>query len=466
MSGHPRGVEAESVGARIRELRKAGNLSQNDLAGEDLSPSYISLLEAGRRIPSPAAARLLAERLGVSAEYLMTGQEAEDERQLKVELAFLRLAIEQGDHGGALARATALAGRVQGGSPLKDEFDFLSAKAHEGAGQLEEACRLLEPLAVKARDGKTHVTLAPVHMLLASSYLEAGDVARAAEVAEAGITAAQRLGWLTDPEVARLAATAVWAYLERGDALYASLRAEELLKALGEGGHPASRGSLMWNAALAQHARGNHDLALGLLERAAALLGEGHEGRDLPRAALARGWLLLRTPEPDVEAALGLLNSALERLLGLGSSTDIATCETEIARAQLFRGSPEEAQAWSERALRRLGPKHRLEAADASAVQAEALLAQGETEAARESLEQARRHLLLVPSSRDAGLAWARLAEALHRQGHYKASSEAALEALATAGLRTRWDAWAAARQPVRPPTGRFGASRSIETAH
>lgn len=210
----------------------------------------------------------------------------------------------------------------------------------------------------------------------------------------------------------------------------------------------------MWNAALAQHARGRHQTALALLNRASALLGEGHDGRDLPRAALAKAWLMLRASTPDVDGALRLLRDARSRLEVLGSPTDLATCETEMARAYLFSGGPEQAKTYAEAALSRLGPAHRLQAADAAAVRGQALVALGREDDVKEALDIVRRHLLEVPLNRDSAPAWAGLAVALRNHGDDAGACDAAMQAMAAAGLRTMWHAWGASpqRQPSRPP--------------
>jgi len=63
----------ETVGQRLRRLRIEGHFSQRDLAGPGVSYAYISRIEADARRPSVKALRLLAEKLGVSVEYLETG---------------------------------------------------------------------------------------------------------------------------------------------------------------------------------------------------------------------------------------------------------------------------------------------------------------------------------------------------------------------------------------------------------
>lgn len=65
-----------SIGARLRERRLALGLSQRDLGSPGISYAYISRIEAGVRQPSVKALRKIAPRLGVSVEWLETGEES------------------------------------------------------------------------------------------------------------------------------------------------------------------------------------------------------------------------------------------------------------------------------------------------------------------------------------------------------------------------------------------------------
>ena len=56
---------------RLRTARLAANLTQQELAGETFSKSYISAVEQGRMIPSIPSLSVLAERLGVAISYLL-----------------------------------------------------------------------------------------------------------------------------------------------------------------------------------------------------------------------------------------------------------------------------------------------------------------------------------------------------------------------------------------------------------
>lgn len=62
---------------RIKALRLMKGLSQRDLAAPGVSYAYISRIEAGTRHPSTKALRRLADKLGVSPNYLEFGNEVD-----------------------------------------------------------------------------------------------------------------------------------------------------------------------------------------------------------------------------------------------------------------------------------------------------------------------------------------------------------------------------------------------------
>lgn len=69
------------LGARIAALRRQAGLSQAQLAAIlKISPSAMGMYEQGRREPSVQILVALAEALGVSTDYLLTGKPAPEER--------------------------------------------------------------------------------------------------------------------------------------------------------------------------------------------------------------------------------------------------------------------------------------------------------------------------------------------------------------------------------------------------
>jgi transcriptional regulator with XRE-family HTH domain len=69
-----RALERETIGTRLRRLRTEAGLSQRELAEPGVSYAYISRVENGQRRPSTRALRLLAPKLGITADELEFGE--------------------------------------------------------------------------------------------------------------------------------------------------------------------------------------------------------------------------------------------------------------------------------------------------------------------------------------------------------------------------------------------------------
>src|SRR5437870_4436384 len=94
----------ETIGQRIRRLRLERGLSQRELAEPGISYAYLSRIEAGQRAPSLKALRIVARKLGVTAEHLETGASVSiaTARELRATEAELGLRVDE-DPGGAEA---------------------------------------------------------------------------------------------------------------------------------------------------------------------------------------------------------------------------------------------------------------------------------------------------------------------------------------------------------------------------
>src|SRR5436190_1809946 len=93
----PEDPQAETIGARLRRLRLDRAFSQRDLSSPGVSYAYISRIEAGARTPSVKALRMLAKKLGVSVEYLETGQDLRDSEQRELRLLDAELELRLAD---------------------------------------------------------------------------------------------------------------------------------------------------------------------------------------------------------------------------------------------------------------------------------------------------------------------------------------------------------------------------------
>ena len=96
------------LGERLRQRRLAAGLSQGALAGPDLSPSYVSLLEAGKRTPTVEVIASLAERLGCSVLYLLEGVDPAQHEKSRLTVEYAELAIRNGEASDALSELDTL----------------------------------------------------------------------------------------------------------------------------------------------------------------------------------------------------------------------------------------------------------------------------------------------------------------------------------------------------------------------
>ncbi|WP_263730225.1 helix-turn-helix domain-containing protein [Cellulomonas sp. SG140] len=436
-----------TIADRVREARLAAGLSQTALAGNAFSPSYISLIESGHREPTDAALTVLAERLGSTLEYLKHGEEGPNEARIRLELSYARLDVTTGDTEAARRRLEALDLAVVTPT-LRVEVLSELARTHELLGDLEAAVEILEPLHADERARGHHLEAAKLANALVVSYLEGGDLHRSVEVGEAALEDLVQQDLVGTDEHLRLGSTVLWSYVERGDLLFATHRAAELIQLAESLGSPRGRGSVYWNAALVAEERRDYALAQQYTERALALLSEGEPDRDLPRLRLNYAWLLLRSDPPEPAAALQHIQGAARDLEVLGSTVELAAMDVETARAHLLLGDPELAEERARHAIERLGSAPRLESAVAHLALGDALHALGRTEEAAGAYQWAADVLGMMSASRQSAAAWRDLGDRYRAHGESAAAAQAYDRALAEAGFRSSvpvggWQVWA-----------------------
>ena len=129
------------LGQRVRALRVARGMSQADLAGDDFTKGFISLLETGRTRMSLRAAEIFARRLGVTASDLV--RTSEPSMSATLELALTRAEGELGagrpDSALELVESAAPRGVQQSGRILR-----LRGRALAKMGRKREALKLLD----------------------------------------------------------------------------------------------------------------------------------------------------------------------------------------------------------------------------------------------------------------------------------------------------------------------------------
>jgi tetratricopeptide (TPR) repeat protein len=424
-----------SLGDRIKQLRHAAGLSQEELGAGLVTGSYISLIEAGKRAPVPEVLVGLAQRLGTTTEYLLTGDSEHAHQEDQLRLKFAELALTHGDADEAYEGFLALADRPR--PELRRAALWGLARAAELRGSHREAATILEQLLGPARASEPGAPpLIRVHMARCRVYREAGDLTRSVEVGERALAEIEKLGLAGTEDEIKLASTLVAAYWGRGDLLSAEVLAGQVIERAERLDSREALGSALWNACLVAEARGEMTLALSLAERTIALIAEGPSPTALAGMRVTYGWLLLRCDPPrlgDAEEQLRRAHATLADSSGKGP--DMQCCDTELARAAMLRGDLETALQFADHAL-----GMDLDAfpnQDALFVRGLVLTRMGRTEEGLAAVEGAARHLEGIGSQLRAARAWREYAETLLQFGDRDGAVSALVRAADCAGIRS-----------------------------
>lgn len=391
-------------------------MTQRELAGTRLSFSYVSLLEAGKRSPTPETIRILAEALTCDVHELMEPDDAE--QSLILVLAQADLALETGQVLGALERYE----RVLAGAPERSDLlrraRMGQAEALQRTGRLTEAAQAYERCVRLGEMDPANEASLQAYVGWCACLSELGELVRAAEVGKTALaefdTAQARESELS----IRLVATVAGIWYELGDLREAERILDDGLERASRVRSPSARGAILWNASLVAYERGRFQQAVELSEEALRTFRGSNISRYLGMLLGLRGYLLLRCQPPRVDEAFDSLNEALDSLAETADPVDKAYVLTELCYAYVARGETAEAIRSAQEARRLLGPIARLEFARATTALAVALSADGAREEVRVLLTEAATILEGVGATRHAARSWIELAHVLSDSGN------------------------------------------------
>ena len=133
----------ESIGSRIRDLRKARNLTQADFVGPGVSNGYLSLIEKGLRNPSQKALQRIANILGISVSELVSPHVLTLSTGERAAIDLLWTLFELGDFN----QFEKLVAELSPNARNSLSFQILEIKADAEKGNLYSAYSKLEGLA-------------------------------------------------------------------------------------------------------------------------------------------------------------------------------------------------------------------------------------------------------------------------------------------------------------------------------
>lgn len=310
---------------------------------------------------SPQFWTRVAEVLGVSPQWLLTGVDAGE-----FELAEAKMALHDGDRLAGLAKARTLHAATGASRTLRSQAGSTLAAALIEEGRYDEAVEVLLDLL----DGDD----LPVPMELETrgrlirALLECGDVAGATLQGQASVERAVELGVADTPIGVRLQVTLAAALIEAESWELAA----HLLNRVRDSAALAGVGyAVWWNLALLARDRGDLGQAIHYANTALAEL-DGDAADDRFRLLVLWAAIAMALPEADHAQIKGILEQSLQVASAQGNAVDQGYAHTQLARLELNAGHTEQAIQHAEQAVAQLGghplPQLRAQTALASAL--------------------------------------------------------------------------------------------------
>jgi tetratricopeptide (TPR) repeat protein len=338
------------LGERVRELRLRAGLTKTALAKPEYTVSYVSLIESGRRKPSPKAIEHLSRRLMVTPEYLATGIPEGVQESLRYKMEEARHLLREHQEGEAertvrAVRARAgeygLAGLRALASADLGEILLQTGRVREAIDAYEEA---LADEALSERDRGMAVAA------LGRAYRAVGDLTYAVELIESYLTKGARPP-LDPTTIAELQTVLVSVYFERGDVFRAERAAGRALTAAALDVPAETRARTYWDASRVMAEQRRWDEALEYAARARLIMEEGDDQRRVGRLHNAYAFICLDAEPPRTAEAADHLDKAESLLLSAGATTELAYVLSERSRLALLEGNPDQALVDADRAL-------------------------------------------------------------------------------------------------------------------
>ena len=329
----------ETIGQRLRRVRRERGLSQAELSGDGVSTSYVSYLERDRRVASHKALRVLGNRLGVSAEYLETGETTTGrdtsllDAELELRLGSVEAAVPRFEE--ALERALAL-GDTQTATRAVSGLILSAAALGDHAGAVER----FERAPAASRPG---VAIRPaLYATVARSLAALGRTTEAISLLQASLEEITASDIVDDALYVRFAVDLSYAHSDCGDLSAAhQILADAIQRADGLS-DPYSRIRLYWSLGRLSDIDGSPEVAATYFKRAITLLEGTEDHFYLASAHEALACALLDQSDPD--AALQHLDVAEELYRRSGAPAHITSLTVERARHAVDVGELERAK--------------------------------------------------------------------------------------------------------------------------
>lgn len=402
---------------RLREARERAGLSQRRLAFPGCSPAYVSLVEAGARIPSVQVLAQLAARLGVSESWLATGREqrcAEHLRDAEIALRLDEVAEAERLFSEALDEAEDQPSRSQA-------LEGLAAVALR-TGEPKRSVDLAEDaLAVAGDAPEDRPTLAEG---LARAYAALGELPSAIAVLERCVER-----YRADPvQYVRFSTLLGAALTDSGNFAEAERVIGSAIARGREIADPYTRARLYWSESRLLQQQGSNRAAEQYARKTLETLRATEDEYAIAHILQTLAHINIDLGRPG--EALDLLREGWPKIASVGTPLEIAQYQIEEARALSALGEHHQAAALAMELTRSLGETHPVDAGRAYLLLAESVAAVGDKDRAVEMYELAIERLEAGPPSRYVVKAYKDLAVLRRARGDVEEALELLFRAL------------------------------------
>jgi tetratricopeptide (TPR) repeat protein len=422
-ASRPQSRPVSTLGARLRQLRVSAGLTQSELAGDRCSKEYLSQIERGKTRPTGEMLAWIADRLGVDAAFLETGQSSAEYAESEAAVARAEAAVE----GQRFEEARdALAGlRFSPDAPDLELRALLAdgwIKSYFGE-QREALQSLVRARELSELDVFTDVERADVLYRMGVIRYMLSSINSAIGLLTEAFDLATRSGLPCD----RLRSHILeWrSRCSRRQRDFEAAREDiELALELAEGlDDTLTVAHVTFQASIVAE-RGGHWLRARSLAERAKELYEAHGDRiNLGRMLNNLGGLNYLLGKPD--DAVGHLKQAFAIALETGSDADAAQAVSSLAQVHLGSSEYELAEQQARHALELLDGRDDFidEIGNAQIVLGRSLLEQGRLDEAETVFDDAEASLTQLSSASHAAVAWTAQGDLASRRGDVQAAA-------------------------------------------
>jgi len=339
------------LGTRLRQLRQSRGLTQEQLAGRELTKSFISLLEREKASPSVETLGLLARRLGTSVDALLGSQDRLPEQ---VATGLLHLSMDalrkhNVPHAKELLGAVGMLTRTYRLEESDRELVLQWAQVALEERDFTTASALATEARTRAEQARDLWRMGRALLVLGTAALQRRDIPAARKHLEGSLEALRRAKASRDPARVEALTHLGSALVYAGDYPRAMARYQEAARAQAAQQHPVLRARALWGLGAAYRHQGELHTAYETLLASRDLFEKAEELVDLANVLHNLGQVAAE--QQRYKEALRHFHHALRLAERLKRYVLRANVLTEIARVHVALGTLEDAAAFAAQAL-------------------------------------------------------------------------------------------------------------------